>query len=151
MFRKLIATDNDSSSLVLRLMLATVIMPHGAQKLLGWFGGPGFFGTLEFFATQMAVPPYLTLLVIFFEFIGSVCLLVGFLTRLMAAGIFVIMSVAIWLVHWQNGFFMNWFGQKQGEGFEFHLLAIAITLALMIKGGGLLSADRIIQLKLQAK
>jgi putative oxidoreductase len=142
MWNALIRTDNDFASLVLRLTLGIVMFPHGAQKLLGWFGGGGFYATMNHFTANMGIPWILAFLVIVAEFFGAIALVAGFLTRLSAFGIGCVMIGAIVLVHWQFGFFMNWRGQQGGEGFEFHLLAIGITLALMIKGGGAASVDR---------
>lgn len=140
MFRKLLATDNDPVTIVLRLALGVVFFPHGAQKVLGWFGGGGFSATIDFFQ-QMGMPPILTVLVMVAEFLGSLGLIFGFLTRISALGIGMVMTGAMFMVHWQNGFFMNWMGQQQGEGFEYHLLAIGLALALLIKGGGRWSVD----------
>ncbi len=140
----LFRTDNDISSLLLRLILGVVFFPHGAQKALGWFGGHGFSGTLQFFTQGMGIPYSLALLVIAAEFFGSLALIAGFLTRMAALGILSVMLGAIYNVHWQHGFFMNWSGQQAGEGFEYHLLAIGISLALMIRGGGAASIDRAI-------
>lgn len=138
----LLQTDDRWSSLILRVTLGAVFFPHGAQKVLGWFGGHGFSATLAAFTQQMRVPVVVALLVILGEFLGSLGLLVGLLTRVAAFGIACIMSGAIVLVHWKNGLFMNWFGQQKGEGCEFHLLAIAIAAALMLAGGGKWSIDR---------
>jgi putative oxidoreductase len=140
MFRKLLATDNDPATIVLRLALGIVIFPHGAQKVLGWFGGGGFSATIDFFR-QMGMPAILTVLVMMAEFLGSLGLIFGFLTRISALGIGMVMTGAMFMVHWQNGFFMNWMGQQQGEGFEYHLLAIGLALAVLIKGGGRWSVD----------
>jgi putative oxidoreductase len=111
------------------------------MKLLGWFGGAGVSGTLEAFYTHYHIPGFLTLLVIAAESLGALGLIVGFATRLCAFGIFCDMIGAIYLVHWHNGFFMNWFGKQSGEGFEYHLLVMGMALALMITGGGRLSVD----------
>ncbi|NIO15561.1 MAG: DoxX family membrane protein [Deltaproteobacteria bacterium] len=140
----LIKTENDLAALFLRILLGVVMFPHGAQKALGWYGGGGFSGTMGFFTTKMGIPYVLALLVIAAEFLGSLGLIAGLLTRVAAFGIFSVMVGAIYLVHWKIGFFMNWFGKNPGEGYEYHLLAIAIALALMIKGGGALSVDRAI-------
>jgi putative oxidoreductase len=144
MFRKLIATTNDIVPLVLRLTLGTVFFPHGAQKALGWFGGGGFSATVGAM-TGMGMPWILVILVITAEFLGSIGLISGFLTRLSALGIISVMLGAILTVHSQFGFFMNWTGRQAGEGFEFHLLAIGIAIALLIRGGGALSIDRALQ------
>ena len=141
MFQKLIRTDNDTTSLILRLFLGIVFFPHGAQKLLGWFGGYGFSGTMNFFTETMGIPAVFAFLAIVAEFFGALGLITGFLTRLSAFGIGIVMVVATLTVHLQHGFFMNWSGNQQGEGFEYHLLAIAIAVALTIKGGGRWSID----------
>ena len=146
--RKLFETDEAWTGLILRVMLGVVMFPHGAQKLLGWYGGFGFAGTLGFFTEQMHLPWLVALLVIIGESFGSLGLLVGFLTRFSAASIGVIMLGAIGLVHWPNGFFMNWFGKQAGEGFEYHLLVIAICAALVITGAGKWSVDSVIAKKL---
>lgn len=147
MIRKLIQTDKDISSLVLRVLLGIVFFPHGAQKVFGWFGGYGFSGTMEFFTGKMGIPVIFAFLAIMAEFLGSLGLLSGFLTRIAAFGIACNMTVAIFMVHLPNGFFMNWFGNQKGEGFEYHILAVAIAIALMIKGGGKLSVDGLISEK----
>jgi len=147
MFKKLIATDKDIATLVLRVLLGVVFFPHGMQKLFGWFGGPGFSGMMGMFTDKMGIPAVFAFLAIMAEGLGSLGLITGFLTRVAAFGIGVNMVVAVYLLHWQNGFFMNWFGNQKGEGFEFHLLAIAMAVALIIKGGGALSVDRVLSEK----
>ncbi|HEY3198257.1 MAG TPA: DoxX family protein [Nitrospirales bacterium] len=142
--RKLFETTDDWAQLILRVTLGLVMFPHGAQKLLGWFGGYGFAGTMNMFTQKMGIPAVLAFLVIMAESLGSVGLIVGFLTRLAAFGIFCIMVVAIAMVHWPNGFFMNWGGNQPGEGFEYHLLVIGITIVLMIWGAGRSSVDRVV-------
>jgi putative oxidoreductase len=144
MLNALFRTDDDSASLILRVMLGVVFFPHGAQKVLGWFGGFGLEGTLGFFTQTMGLPLAVAALVIAAEFLGSLGLITGLLTRLAAFGILCVMTGAIFLVHLPNGFFMNWGGNQAGEGYEYHLLAIAIALALMFKGGGRWSLDRLI-------
>ena len=142
MFNKLIQTDDDIAGLILRVLLGIVFFPHGAQKLLGWFGGHGFSGTMGFFTENMGIPVIFAFLAIMAESLGSVALLTGFMTRIAALGIGTVMVVAVLTVHLPYGFFMNWFGNQKGEGFEFHLLASAIAIALIIKGGGKWSIDR---------
>ncbi len=144
MFKKLFYTDNNLSNFILRVTLAIVFFPHGAQKLLGWFGGYGFSATMQFFM-QQHIPGVLAFLVILTESIGSLLLLLGLGTRIWAFLLTVIMLVAI-TMHSANGFFMNWAGTQKGEGFEYHLLVIGITLTLLIKGAGRWSADRSITL-----
>ncbi len=141
MFKRILKTDDDLTGLILRLLLGIVFFPHGAQKLLGWFGGYGFTGTMGFF-TGSGIPWVFAFLAIAAEFFGALGLITGLLTRVAAFGIGCVMVVATLTVHLQNGFFMNWAGNQKGEGFEYHLLALAIVVALLIKGGGKLSADR---------
>jgi len=142
MIKAFFDTGEETSQLVLRVLLGIVFFPHGAQKLLGWFGGGGFNGTMEFFTGALGIPAVLAFLVIMTESFGALALVAGFFTRLAAFGVASIMVVATFMLHWQHGFFMNWFGNQKGEGFEYHILAVAICLALMIKGGGRWSLDR---------
>ena len=144
MLRKIVQTDDDIASFVLRLLLGIVFFPHGMQKVFGWFGGAGFSGTMEGFTAKMGIPVFFAFLAILAESAGSLGLISGFLTRIAAFGVTCNMVVAIFMVHLKNGFFMNWFGKQQGEGFEYHLLVIAITIALMIRGGGRWSVDRVL-------
>lgn len=141
MTKKLLESDGGQVALVLRVALAVVIFPHGAQKVLGWFGGYGFSATLQYFTETLGIPAPLAVLVILAEFLGPIGLAIGFLARPAALGILAVMIGALFF-HVQNGFFMNWSGQQSGEGFEFHLLAIAIAAAVAILGAGPLSLDR---------
>jgi putative oxidoreductase len=145
MLRRLIATDDNIGTTILRLVLGIVFFAHGAQKMLGWFGGYGFSGTMGFFTGMMHFPAPLAFLAISAEFFGGLGLIVGLLTRVAAFGIFCNMVVAILMVHLPNGFFMNWMGTQKGEGYEYHLLVLAITVFLMIRGGGAASLDRLLQ------
>jgi putative oxidoreductase len=142
MFKKLIKTDNDIATMVIRVALGAVFFPHGMQKLFGWFGGYGFTGSMGFFTSNLHIPALFAFLAVMAEGLGSLGLIAGLLTRVAAFGVGVNMVVAVYMLHWQNGFFMNWFGNQKGEGFEFHLLVIGMAIALMIKGGGALSVDR---------
>jgi putative oxidoreductase len=144
MFKKLTATTDDHVLTIIRLVLGIVFFFHGAQKMLGWFGGYGFSGTMNFFTHDMGIPAVFAFFAIAAEFFGSLGLILGFLTRIAAGGIIVNMLVAIALVHRANGIFMNWSGDQKGEGYEYHLLAIAIALALVIRGAGAFSIDRLI-------
>jgi putative oxidoreductase len=141
MMKRLLATSDSWALAVVRLALGVVMFGHGAQKMLGWFGGNGFTGTMGFFTGQ-GIPAPLAFLAIAAEFFGSLGLIVGLLGRVAAFGIFCNMVVAILTVHLPNGFFMNWFGKQAGEGFEYHILAIGLALAIMIGGSGALSFDR---------
>ena len=139
--RKILSTSNDFTLTILRLLVGIVFFAHGAQKMLGWFGGYGFHGTMGFFTQKMGIPAPLAFLAICAEFFGGLGLLVGLLSRIAAFGIMCNMIVAILTVHIHNGFFMNWFGNQKGEGYEYHLLAIAGLLVILIKGAGALSLD----------
>ena len=131
----LLQTDSGVVGFILRVTLAVVTFPHGARKVLGWFGGHGFRGTMKSF-TDSGIPALFVLLAIAAEFLGSVGLAVGLLTRIAAFGIACVMLVAIVTVHWPHGFFMNWYGNQKGEGFEYHLLALGIAISLIIIGAG---------------
>ena len=144
MLRRLLATDDSAATATLRLVLGVVFFAHGAQKMLGWFGGPGFSGTMGFFSGSLHIPAPLAFLAIATEFFGGLGLVLGFLTRIAAFGIAMNMVVAIAMVHSSFGFFMNWTGTQKGEGFEFHLLVLAITAFLMTRGAGAFSVDRMI-------
>lgn len=143
MFYKLVATRNGAYLTILRLVLGVIFFAHGAQKALGWFGGPGFTGTMTAFTQGMHIPAVFAFLAIMAEFLGGLGLIFGVFTRVAAFGVFVNMVVAILLVHSANGLFMNWSGIQKGEGIEYHLLVLAITAVLMLHGAGAWSVDRI--------
>jgi len=140
--KRLLATTNDGVLTLLRLVLGIVFFAHGAQKMLGWFGGYGFSGTMGFLTSGMHISAVFAFLAIAAEFFGSLGLILGLLTRIAAFGIAVNMLVAILMVHMQFGFFANWSGKQKGEGIEYHLLVLALAIALIIRGGGAFSADR---------
>jgi len=142
--KTLFQTEERWAPVILRIMLALVIFPHGAQKLLGWYGGFGYEGTMGFFTQQMGLPWVIAFLVVIGEFFGPLALAVGFMTRFAAASLAIIMIGAIATVHWPVGFFMNWSGQQAGEGFEYHLLVIGMGLSLLISGAGKWSVDQVI-------
>ncbi|HEV2714813.1 MAG TPA: DoxX family protein [Terriglobales bacterium] len=144
MIRKLIATNNDSATTILRLVLGVIFFAHGAQKMLGWFGGYGFAGTMGFFTGVMHIPALFAFLAIAAEFFGGLGLIFGLLTRVASFGIFSNMIVAVAMVHRHVGFFMNWTGTQKGEGYEYHLLVLATTAFLMIRGAGAASLDRLL-------
>ena len=141
MLRKLLHTNNDPVLTVVRLAIGVVFFAHGSQKMLGWFGGYGFSATMGFFEHN-GIPAVFAFLAIAAEFFGGLGLLLGLLSRVAAFGIACNMLVAIATVHHRFGLFMNWTGQQKGEGFEFHLLALAITFLIMVRGAGALSLDR---------
>ena len=141
MLRTLLATENDPAAALARATLGAVMLPHGAQHALGWFGGYGFAGTLGWMTGTLGIPAPLAALAITTELLAPVLLLLGLGGRLAAVGIAGLMLGAA-TTHLANGFFMNWFGTQKGEGFEYHLLVIGLAVALMVKGGGRWSLDR---------
>ncbi|MCB0489840.1 MAG: DoxX family protein [Cyclobacteriaceae bacterium] len=142
MLNSLISTQNIRSIAVIRIVLAIVIMAHGAQKLLGWFGGHGVTETIQMWQQRWGMPAVITMLVILCESFGALFLLVGFLGRVMAAGVGCVMLGAMWLVHLRWGFYMNWYALPQtGEGFEYHLLVLSMVIALLMSGSGAWSVD----------
>jgi len=140
----LFQTNDNFSYWIPRVMLGCVMFPHGAQKLLGWFGGFGFTNSMTYFTQTAGLPWVVAFLIIMGESFGSLGLILGFFTRLSAFGLICIMLGAIITVHIPNGFFMNWFGKQAGEGFEYHLLVIGISIPLLISGGGKYSVDGLI-------
>jgi putative oxidoreductase len=150
MIYRLVATSNQYTVAMLRLVLGVVFFAHGAQKMLGWFGGAGFSGMMHAFG-RMGFPPSLAFLAIGAEFFGGLGLILGLLGRIAALGIMINMIVAIATVHLPYGFFMNWAGTQPGEGFEYHILAIAIALAVLVKGSGAVSVDRALMLRMSRR
>jgi putative oxidoreductase len=146
----LTATEHDWTQTALRVTLGVVMLPHGAQKLLGAFGGYGFDGTMGFLTGQAGLPWIVAFLVIFIEFFGALALIAGLFSRAAALGVAAVMIGAVATVHLANGFFMNWTGAQAGEGFEYHLLALVISLAVILRGGGAASADRAISARLRS-
>ena len=137
----LFKTNNDWTGLILRLTTGIVLFPHGAQKMLGLFGGYGFSGTIGFFTGTMHLPWLVGFLVIVIEFVGSLSLIAGFASRVWSISIIVLMLDIIFTSHLNNGFFMNWFGNQAGEGYEYHLLVIGLSIATLVQGSGKLSVD----------
>lgn len=149
--KNLLATDTHNSMLsIQRALLGAVMFPHGAQKLLGWFGGYGFDGTMKFFTDTLHLPAPLALIIILGESIGALLLIAGLGTRIAAFGISAIMLGAVLTTHGSVGFFMNWYGSQPGEGYEYHLLALALSVPLMIAGGGRYALDSWVRARLDA-
>jgi len=140
--RRLLETHADLGPAIARVTLGLVMFPHGAQKMLGWFGGYGFSGTYGFMTAKLGVPGIFAVLAILAEFVGALALIAGIGSRIAALGIAAVMLVAIGMVHLSHGFFMNWTGAQGGEGFEYHLLALALAAIVLVKGGGKGSVDR---------
>jgi putative oxidoreductase len=139
---KLFNTTPDWTPFILRVILGGVVFAHGAQKLFGWFGGYGFNGTMVFFTDTVGLPWIVGFTVIMLEAIGSIVLVSGLATRLMALSYTLLGIGILFTSHVKNGFFMNWFGNQPGEGIEFFLLWLAISTTLIITGGGRLSLDQ---------
>ncbi len=140
----LLKTEDSAAPLLARLTLGLVMFPHGAQKALGWFCGYGYTGTMGFFTGTMHIPAFFAFLAIAAEFAGSLALIAGLGSRVAAFGIASVMTVAILTTHATNGFFMNWFGNQKGEGFEYHLLAIGLALIVLVYGAGKASLDNLL-------
>lgn len=138
-------TINNISLLIMRLALGVVIFPHGAQKLLGWFGGYGFDGTMNYFTSSVGVPYIIGLLVIIGESFGAIAIILGLFGRFTAASLFIIILGALYFDHAQYGFFMNWFGNQKGEGYEFDLLTFGLSIPLLLQGSGAYSMDAVLE------
>ena len=145
--KKIFQTNESNASTIIRIVLGVILFPHGAQKMLGWFGGYGFNGTMEFLTGTAGLPWILAFLVIAIEFFGAIALIFGFATRIVSVGIISLFTGIIVTSHFQNGFFMNWYGNGKGEGYEFHLLIIGIAIALLVSGAGKWSIDHALQQK----
>ena len=148
----LLRTEKSGTQTMLRLVLAGVLFPHGAQHLLGWFGGYGLAGTVEGMNTVLGIPVALATFAVFVEFFAPIALVVGMGGRLAGLGLAGLMAVAA-QTHASSGFFMNWFGTLEAgaEGFEYHLLAIAIALAVAVRGSGAFSVDRWLARRIASK
>ncbi len=141
MIYKILKTESNWGALIARLTLGIVLFPHGAQKMLGWFGGYGFAGTVDFFMHQMQLPWIVAFAVIIIEFYGSVFLILGLGSRLWSLAIAGLFSGIIYTTHLEHGFFMNWFGNQAGEGSEYALLILGIAGAVLISGSGKYALD----------
>ena len=143
MLSDLFSTDADWTQTIVRLILGVVFFAHGAQKLLGWFGGPGLKPTISMMHEHLGLPVPIALLTVAAEFLCGLGLIFGLLGRVAAVGIAFIMFAAIFMVHARNGFFLNWFGDRKGHGYEYHLLAIALAAVIVARGSGAASLDRL--------
>jgi putative oxidoreductase len=144
MLAYLFYTNPDWIETLIRITLGVVFFAHGAQKLLGWFGGAGFKDTMRTMHQFLGLPIPLAFLAIATEFFGGASLIIGLLSRLAALGIAVTMVVAILMVNGRYGLFLNWFGDRKGHGIEYHLLAIALAAVIIARGSGALSLDRLL-------
>jgi putative oxidoreductase len=144
MLRKLLSTPNDPTLTLARIVLAAIFFAHGSQKMFGFFGGRGVSGTIEIFQQTMGIPAPLTILTMTAEVFGAAGLFLGLFSRIAALGVLVVMIVAPFANHLYPNFFMNWTGRQVGEGYEYHLLAIALIVTILVRGAGALSLDRVI-------
>lgn len=142
--KTLLTTHPNIGSSIARLTLGLVIFPHGAQKLLGLFGGNGFSATMDFFTTQMGLPSFVAFSIIIIEFFGSISLILGFLSKFWALSLAGMFMGIIYTTQLEHGFFMNWFGNQAGEGYEYSLLVIGLALTIMANGSGKWSIDKLI-------
>jgi putative oxidoreductase len=144
MLWNLFSTDRDWTLTAIRVILGVVFFAHGAQKTLGWFGGAGLKETLRTMHEFLHLPFPLAFLAVMSEFLGGLGLIVGLLSRVAAIGVCVTMLSAIVMVHGRHGLFMDWFGDRKGHGFEYHLLAIALAIGIVVRGSGAASLDRLL-------
>lgn len=144
MLRKLLSTPNDPTLTFARIILAVIFFAHGSQKMFGFFGGRGVAGTIAIFEQTMGIPAPLTMLAMIAEVFGAAGLFLGLFSRVAASGVLVVMLVAPFANHLYPNFFMNWQGRQMGEGYEYHLLAIALIVTVLVRGAGAFSIDRVI-------
>jgi len=144
MIESLTGTHADWIVGIARVVLGIIFFAHGAQKMLGWYGGPGLASTMRTFTEHLHLPSTLAFLVIAGELVSGVGLIIGLFSRIAALFIVLIMVGAIATVHFRFGFFMDWFGSQKGHGIEYHLLAIALALVVVVKGAGAFSLDGLI-------
>lgn len=138
--KKLFATPADPTVALMRIVLAVLFFPHGAQKALGWYGGAGFHGTMHMLTAGMGFPAFFAVCAILAEFAGSILMFLGFLARIAAFGQVVVMLVAIFKVHLHNGLL----GTAHGAGYSFPLALLALAFLILIKGAGAFSIDRVL-------
>ena len=141
---KILATHPNIGSSISRWTLGLVLFPHGAQKLLGLFGGYGYSATMEGLTTQMGLPAIVAFSVIIIEFFGSLSLILGCFSRFWAVSFAALIIGIISKTQWEHGFFMNWFGNQAGEGYEYSLLVIGLSLSVLVNGSGKWALDTVI-------
>jgi putative oxidoreductase len=138
MIEKLLHTDSDYPWTFLRVIAGLIVFPYGMQKLFGWFGGrnrrhperPGFSQDSE----KHCMADHRR------QSFGSIALIAGFFGRIAAGGLFIIFTGAL-IVHLPDGWTMNWFGEKKGEGIEYHIMLLALLLIVIVRGSGAMSID----------
>lgn len=137
-------SKNDWTGFALRLTLAMIMFPHTIQHTTGGFGGFGYHGIMNYFTETLYIPWLLAVLVIIVEVLAPLMLIAGFASRIVAVSLIFLMIGIIITSHLPNGFFMNWLGNQQGEGYEYHLLYIGGAIALLLNGSGKFSLDNLI-------
>jgi putative oxidoreductase len=138
--KELLRSSNDKVLALMRLILGLIFFGHGAQMALGWWSGLGWHGTIDIFSTHLHIPAFFAACAILAEFLGALMLLAGFLSRIAALFIAIVMMVAILKVHFHNGLL----GGPGGEGYEYPLALLALCILIIFKGGGAMSIDRAI-------
>ncbi len=144
MLSHILATNSNWVPTLARVILGIIFFAHGSQKIFGWFGGAGLRQTLRTLTEHVGLPSIVALAAVGIEFVGGVALVLGFLGRISALGIAVNMLAAILMVHGKYGLFMNWFGDRKGHGVEYHLIAIALAIVIIVQGSGAFSLDRLL-------
>lgn len=150
MLLDLLSTNPDWVQTIVRVILGVVFFAHGAQKVLGWFGGPGLKETMRTMHETLGVPASMAFMAALAEFLGGLGLIAGLLGRVAAVGIAGVMLTAIVMVNGRYGLFIDWFGERKGHGYEYHLLAIALAAVIIVRGSGAMSLDRLLYLSLGA-
>lgn len=145
MLHHILATRRDPAPVAARVILGLVMLPHGLQHALGLLGGYGFRGTLGWMTGTLGFPAPLAALAIVVELLAPIALIAGFGGRVASLGILGLMIGAA-STHVGNGFFMNWFGTRPAgsEGYEYHLLAMALAAVVIFAGSGAFSVDRLL-------
>jgi putative oxidoreductase len=144
MKEKFFYTGDHWTGFITRVTLGLLMLPHGLQKTFGMFGGYGFSGTMGWFTGSMHLPWLLAAFIIMAEFIGAIALIAGVATRFWAFTMIPLMIGAVLMVHISNGWFMDWNGAMNGEGYEYHIAIIALAVIVMLNGGGRYSVDRLL-------
>jgi putative oxidoreductase len=142
MIETLLHTDADYVCTFVRIIAGIIIFPYGMQKLFGWFGGPGLKASLlQLIARKIPTP--IAWLIVIGQSVGSVALIAGVFGRLAAGGLFIIFTGAL-VVHSPDGWAMNWFRAKNGEGIEYFVMLLALLLIIIVRGSGAMSFDRLL-------
>jgi putative oxidoreductase len=139
MIETLLQTNADYVFTLVRIIAGIIIFPYGMQKLFPWFGAWGIKKSLQQL-TLRKIPKFIAWLIIIGQSFGSIALVAGFLGRIAAGGLFIIFTGAL-IVHLPDGWAMNWFGEKKGEGIEYHVMLLTLLLIVIVRGSGAISID----------